>query len=54
MGNDVDEYIANFKTLVRKAGYDLRDDMVIDLFTNGLPTGLYSLIYNIDDPRTYD
>src|ERR1700744_3459064 len=54
MGMDVDEYIANFETLVWKAGYNLRDDMVVDVFTNGLPAGLYSLIYNIDKPRTYE
>ena len=54
MGTDGDEYIANFKTLVWKAGYDLRDNMVVDIFTNGLPAGLYSLIYNIDEPRTYE
>src|ERR1700744_4587252 len=54
MGTDVDEYVATFETLVRKAGYDLRDDMVVDVFTNGLPAALYSLIYNIDNPHTYD
>ena len=40
MGTNVDEYIATFETLVWKAGYDLRDNMMVDIFTNGLPTGL--------------
>src|SRR6202012_5564007 len=54
MGEDVDAYIAKFKTLVRKAGYDLNDDMVIEVFTDGLPVGLYDKIFSINEPRTYD
>ena len=54
MGENVDVYVAKFKTLVQKAGYDLGDYMVIQVFTNGLPMGLYEKILTIDDPQTYE
>src|SRR6202012_3239357 len=53
MGTNVDEYIAKFETLVWKAGYDLGDYMVIQVFTNGLPVGLYEKILTINNPHTY-
>src|ERR1700744_5745517 len=54
MGDDVDVYIAKFETLVRKVGYDLNDDMVIEVFTDGLPVRLYDKIFSMDEPRTYE
>src|SRR6202012_5027745 len=54
MGDNVDAYIAKFETLVQKARYDLNDDMVIEVFTDGLPVRLSDKIFSIDEPRTYD
>lgn len=54
MNDNVAAYVAKFETLVRKAGYDLGDYMVIQVFTNGLPTGLYEKILTIDNPHTYE
>lgn len=54
MGDKVDKYIATFETLVQKAGYDIGDFMVVQVFTNGLPTGLYEKILTIDNPHTYE
>ena len=53
MGNDINAYIAKFETLVQKAGYNLNDNMVIEVFTDGLPMGLYDKIFSIDKLQTY-
>ena len=53
MGDDVDVYITELELLMWKAGYDLRDDIVLKVFTNVLPAGLYDKIYNINDPWNY-
>ena len=50
----MDTYMAKFETLVRKAGYDLGDQMMLEVFTNGLPMGLYEKILTIDEPQTYE
>src|SRR6202012_5450461 len=54
MGDSVDMYVAKFKTLVWKAGYDLGDQMTLEVFTNRLPTGLYKKILTINELQTYE
>ena len=50
---DLDAYVAKFERLVRLAGYDLQDQMVLDRFGSGLNSGLYVAIINNEDPRTW-
>ena len=35
-----------------KAGYNLEDNMMLEVFTNGLPMGLYKKIFTIDEPTS--
>ena len=53
MGEDVDMYVARFKTLVWKAGYNLGDNMILEVFTDRLPVGLYEQVFTIIEPQTY-
>ena len=54
MGEDIDAYMATFKRLVHKAGYNLRNEMVLEIFRNGIPVGLYDRIFNINKPDSYE
>ena len=45
-GGDLDTYIAKFERLVRIAGYNLHNQMVLDRFSSGLTSGLYIAIVN--------
>jgi hypothetical protein len=51
---NIDEYVAKFERLIREAGYDRDTPLTIELFTNGLPNGLYEAVYTMDDPQTYE
>ncbi len=53
-GEDIDLYIAEFKEAVRTAEYRFDVPQTIDTFTEGLPTGLYQKILELDQPHSYD
>jgi hypothetical protein len=50
----IDEYIAEFDTLVAQAGYKADDAQTLEKFISGLPASLYETIYQLDDPKTYE
>ena len=50
---ELDTYIAKFERLVRLAGYNLQDQMVLDWFGSGLNLGLFMAIINNTDPHTW-
>ena len=50
---ELDTYIAKFERLARMAGYNLQDQMVLDRFSSGLNSGLFTAIINNTDPRTW-
>ncbi len=53
-GHDIDGYAAWFEPLVRKAGYHLSEQRVLDLFTNGIEGTLYESCIDMEHPRLYD
>ena len=48
---ELDTYIAKFERLVRLAGYNLQDQMVLDRFGSGLNPGLFTAIISNTDPH---
>ena len=50
---ELDTYIAKFERLVRLAGYNLQNQMVLDRFGSGLNPGLFTAIINNTDPHTW-
>jgi hypothetical protein len=50
----IDEYVAEFDTLVAQAGYKADDAQVLEKFISGLPASLYKTIYQLDDLKTYE
>ena len=50
----IDEYVAEFDTLVAQAGYKADDAQTLEKFISGLPASLYKTIYQLDDPKTYE
>ncbi len=52
-GEDINGYVVEFKELVRITGYRFNVPQTIKTFTDGLPTGLYQKILEIDQPVTY-
>jgi hypothetical protein len=50
----IDEYVAEFDTLVAQAGYKANDAQTLKKFISGLPASLYETIYQLDDPKTYE
>jgi hypothetical protein len=50
----IDEYVAEFDTLVAQAGYKADDAQTLEKFISGLPASLYETIYQLDDPKTYE
>jgi hypothetical protein len=50
----IDEYVAEFNTLVAQAGYKADDAQTLEKFISGLPVSLYKTIYQLDDPKTYE
>ena len=53
-GSDLDAYISKFEHTVRHAGLNCDDPLVLDKFTDGLPTKMYEDIYTHKQPRTYE
>lgn len=53
-GGDLDGFINHFELLVCHAGYRLDDSLVLQKFTDGLPFGMYKMIYEGSKvPQTY-
>ncbi len=53
-GEDIDAYIMEIEELIQLAEYQFDVPQTIEAFTNGLPTGLYQKILELDRPATYD
>ena len=53
-GSDLDAYISKFEQTVRHTGLNHDDPLVLDKFTDGLPTKMYEDIYTHKQPRTYE
>ena len=49
-GEELDEYISHFEALVRHAGLAINDQLVVNIFTTGLPYNMYKELYNIQPP----
>ena len=49
-GEELDGYISHFELLVRHAGLAINDQLVVDIFTAGLPYNMYKELYNIQPP----
>ena len=49
-GSDLDAYISKFEQTVRHAGLNHDDPLVLDKFTDGLPTKMYEDIYTHKHP----
>jgi hypothetical protein len=53
--SDLDKLITEFEQLVRQAGYDINQDLVLQIFTSALPNTMYEYILrNIPQPTTYE
>ncbi len=53
-GEDIDAYIVEIEELIRLAEYRFDVPQTIEVFTDGLPTGLYQKILELDRPTTYE
>ncbi len=53
-GEDIDNYVAEFKELVRMARYRFNIPQTIETFTEGLPMGLYQKVLEFDRPHMYE
>ncbi len=53
-GEDIDTYIVEIEELIRLAEYRFDVPQTIEMFTDGLPTGLYQKILELDRPRSYE
>ncbi len=53
-GEDIDAYIVEIEELIRLAEYRFDVPQTIKAFTDGLPTGLYQKILELDRPATYE
>jgi hypothetical protein len=51
---NIDEYVAEFDTLIAQAGYKADNAQTLEKFISGLPASLYETIYQLDDPKTYE
>jgi hypothetical protein len=52
---DLDKLITEFEQLVRHAGYNINQDLVLRIFTSALPNAMYEYILrNIPQPATYE
>ena len=49
-GEELDDYISHFEALVRHAGLAINDQLVVHIFTAGLPYNMYKELYNIQPP----
>ena len=53
-GSDLDAYISKFEQTVHHAGLNHDDPLVLDKFTDGLPTKMYEDIYTHKQPQMYE
>ena len=53
-GEDIDAYIVEIEELIRLAEYRFDVPQTIEAFTDGLPTGLYQKVLELDRPTTYE
>jgi len=53
-GEDIDAYIVEIEELIQLAEYRFDVPQTIETFTDGLPTGLYQKILELDRPVTYE
>ena len=53
-GEDINAYIVEIEELIRLAEYRFDIPQTIETFTDGLPTGLYQKVLELDRPTTYD
>jgi hypothetical protein len=51
---DLDGLITEFKQLVRHAGYDINQELVLCIFTSVLPDAMYAHILQSMRPVTYE
>jgi hypothetical protein len=52
---DLDKLVTEFEQLVRHAGYDINQDLVLRLFTSALPNTMYEYILRtLPQPATYE
>ena len=53
-GEDIDTYIIEIEELIQLAEYRFDVPQTIEVFTDGLPTGLYQKILELNRPITYN
>jgi len=53
-GEDIDAYIVEIEEFIRLAEYQFDVPQTIETFTDGLPTGLYQKVLELDRPTTYE
>jgi hypothetical protein len=51
---DINTYIAKFEQVIRQAGLNVDQPLVVNKFTRGLPREMYDFIYMHKDPQTYE
>jgi hypothetical protein len=51
---DIDTYIAKFEQVIRQAGLDIDQPLVVNKFARGLPREMYDFIYTHKDPQMYE
>ncbi len=52
-GEDIDAYVVEIEELIRLAEYRFDVPQTIETFMDGLPTGLYQKVLELDRPTTY-
>jgi hypothetical protein len=50
---DINAYIAKFEQVIRQAGLNIDQPLVVNKFARGLPCKMYDFIYTHKDPQTY-
>jgi len=53
-GEDIDAYVVEVEELIRLAEYRFDVPQTIEMFTDGLPTGLYQKVLELDRPCSYE
>ncbi len=53
-GENIDAYIVEIEELIRLAEYQFDVPQTIETFMDGLPTGLYQKVLELDRPTTYE
>ena len=51
---EIDQYIANFKELIRHAGYTIGSEEMISFFLNGLTPSILDVIIAPPFPKNYN